>query len=234
MRPGLHEGTVVDLGCGSGILARIVSEAGFDVRGVDISEDMIALARANAPRATFAQGSLLDAELPHAVAVTAIGEALNYATDPRAGLAEVERLAGRVHAALDPAGVFLFDVATPGRHGVDVVRKFHEREDWSMFVRLEEHDGTLDRRMTTFRATGEDGLYRRTDEHHVLRLYDPAALTAALERRRLRRRGQGRLRRGLRLDAALRLDRGRGAPDPALTLWHSDGYPVSTRRVLEC
>lgn len=179
---GLHAGTVVDLGCGSGILARIVSEAGFDVRGVDISEDMIALARANAPGATFAQGSLLNAEIPHAVAVTAIGEALNYATDPRAGLAEVERVAGRVHAALDPAGVFLFDIATPGRHGVDIVRKFHEREGWSMFVRLEEHDGSLDRRMTIFRTTGEDELYRRTDEHHVLRLYDPTALTAALER----------------------------------------------------
>ena len=180
---GLHEGTLVDLGCGSGILARIVSEAGYDVRGVDISEDMIALARANAPRATFVQGSLLDAEIPHAVAVTAIGEPLNYATDPRAGLDEVERLAARVRAALDPRGAFLFDVATPGRHGVEVVQKFHEREDWSMFVRLEEHDdGSLDRRMTIFRRIGEDGLYRRTEEHHVLRLYDPTALSAILER----------------------------------------------------
>ena len=180
---GLREGTVVDLGCGSGILARIMSDAGYDVRGVDISEDMIALARANAPGATFVHASLLDVELPHAVAVTAIGEALNYATDPRAGLGEIERLAARVHAALDLAGLFLFDVATPGRHGADVVRKFHERGDWSMFVRLEEHDdGSLDRRMTVFRAAGDDGLYRRTEEHHVLRLYDPSALTVALER----------------------------------------------------
>jgi SAM-dependent methyltransferase len=179
---GLLEGTVVDLGCGSGILARIVSEAGYDVRGVDLSADMIALARANAPGATFMQGSLLDAEIPHAVAVTAIGEALNYATDPRASLDEVQRVAARVHASLDPRGVFLFDVATPGRHGVDVVQKFHEREDWSMFVRLEEHDDTLDRRMSIFRMTDDDGLYRRTDEHHVLRLYEPAILTAVLER----------------------------------------------------
>jgi SAM-dependent methyltransferase len=180
---GLREGTVVDLGCGSGILARVVSEARYDVRGVDISEDMIAIARANAPGATFTQGSLLETEFPPVVAVTAIGEALNYAADPRAGLDEVERVAARVRAALDPRGVFLFDVATPGRHGVDVVRKVHEREDWSMFVRLEEHpDRTLERRMTIFRATGDDGLYRRTDEHHVLRLYDPAALTATLER----------------------------------------------------
>ncbi len=52
-----------------------------------------------------------------------------------------------------------------------------------MFVRLEEKaDASLDRRMTVFRTTGDDGLYRRTDEHHVLRLYEPATLIAALER----------------------------------------------------
>ena len=103
---GLSEGTVVDLGCGSGILARTLSEAGCDVLGVDISPAMIELAKRNAPRASFRVGSLLDAELPRAVAVTAIGEALNYATDPRAGLGELERLAGRVHGALEPGGVF--------------------------------------------------------------------------------------------------------------------------------
>lgn len=178
----LRAGTVVDLGCGSGILARIVTDAGYDVLGVDVSPDMVELARANAPGARFAQGSLLDAELPPAVAVTSIGEALNYAVDPRAGLEQVERLAGRVRDALDPRGVFLFDVATPGRHGGDEVVKLHEGDDWSMFVRLREHDdATLERTMTIFRAAG-DGRYRRTVERHVLRLYEPPALAASLER----------------------------------------------------
>ena len=77
---GLRHGTVVDLGCGSGILASILTDAGYDVLGVDVSQDMIELASANAPKASFRRGSLLDVDLPPAVAVTAIGEALNYAT----------------------------------------------------------------------------------------------------------------------------------------------------------
>ncbi len=179
---GLRRGTVVDLGCGSGILAGIVGDAGYDVVGIDISADMIDLARMRAPRGTFHVGSLLDLELPEAVAVTAIGEALNYATDPRAGLEEVARLAVRVHDSLVPGGVFLFDVSDPGRHGPDGVR-FHDHEDWFLANRVEESDDhtTLHRRITIFKDGG-DGAYRRSDEHHVLRLYEPDALSERLTR----------------------------------------------------
>jgi SAM-dependent methyltransferase len=180
---GLDHGTVVDLGSGSGILAAAMCDAGYDVAGVDISPAMVDLARVTAPRATFQVGSLLDASLPRCVAVTAIGEALNYATDERAGLDAVRALATRVHDALEPGGVFLFDVATPGRHGPDRRRVvFHVYETWCLGNRTEESDdGTrLDRRITIFTET-DDGTYRRTDEHHVLRLYDPVEVTAVLE-----------------------------------------------------
>jgi SAM-dependent methyltransferase len=180
----VHQGTVVDLGCGSGILAGLVGDTGYDVVGVDISSDMIDLARKNAPLATLHVGSLLDLDLPPAVAVTAIGEALNYATDPRAGLEELERLASRVHDALAPDGVFLFDVAGPGRHGPDGIR-FHDHADWFLANRVEESADhtTLDRRITLFRVTGPgESTYRRSDEHHMLRLYDPSALTEVLTR----------------------------------------------------
>jgi len=181
-RAGLDSGTVIDLGAGSGILARIVSDAGYDVVGVDISPEMVALARVTAPHATFHRGSLLDAELPPAVAVTAIGEALNYATDQRVGLDEVELLALRVHDALAPGGVFLFDVATPGRAGPDGSRQlFVDRELWTLYMRSKESGHTLERAITIFRATGA-GAYRRTDEQHVLRLYEPDAVLAALKR----------------------------------------------------
>lgn len=181
---GLARGTVVDLGSGSGILAAAMCDAGYDVTGVDISPAMVDLARATAPRATFRVGSLLDASLPRCVAVTAIGEALNYATDDRAGPDAVRALATRVHDALEPGGVFLFDVATPGRHGPDKRRAvFHRRDTWCLGMHAEESadSTTLDRRITIFTMT-DDGTYRRTDEHHVLRLYDPAEVTATLER----------------------------------------------------
>ena len=179
---GRDRGTVVDLGCGSGILARQVSDSGYEVVGVDLSPAMLDLARRNAPRATFRRGSLLDAELTAAVAVTAIGEALNYATDERAGDEALTDVFGRVRASLEPGGIFLFDVATPGRYGPDrVANRLHDRDTWTLFVHaVESDDGRrLDRFVTIFRRN-ETGSYERTDEHHVLRLYEPAMLVAGL------------------------------------------------------
>jgi SAM-dependent methyltransferase len=175
---GHRSGTVVDLGSGSGILARILSEAGYDVLGVDISPAMVELARRHAPRATFVCASLHDVELPPAVAVTAIGEALSYATDARAGLTAIASLLSKVRGALAPGGVVLGDVAMPGRVGPDKLRlQIHDRPDWTLHMRAEEStDGTtLDRAIAIFRRTGPD-TYQRTDEHHVLRLYSAEQL----------------------------------------------------------
>lgn len=179
---GHDRGTVYDLGSGSGILAAAMTEQGYDVIGVDISQDMVALARRTAPRAEFRVGSAHTAELGPAVAVTATGEVLNYATDPAAGVAALDDLAARVHTALAPGGVFLFDIAMPGRNGLTSRRdQFHDRPNWSLGMHAEESaDGTqLDRVIVTF-AREDSGLYRRDDEHHVLRLYQPDAVEELL------------------------------------------------------
>ena len=147
-RRGRAPRTVVDLGSGSGIFARVVSDAGYDVRGVDISADMVALAARDAPQASFAVGSLHDAELPEAVAVVALGEALNYATDTRAGLDTLTALAARVRAALEPGGLFVFDVATPGRG--ERTERFTDTDEWSMGLTITETPGSLVREIVTF------------------------------------------------------------------------------------
>lgn len=172
---GLATGAVVDLGCGSGILARIVGDAGYEVTGVDISADMVALARTEAPGATLTVGSVHDAELPEGcVGVTAIGEVLNYATDDRAGLDALARLAGRVHAVLVPGGVWLLDLSGPGRGGPEgTVQRFHRADRWclGMVATEDAHRRQLDREITIF--TEHDGTWHRVDERHVLHLYDP-------------------------------------------------------------
>ena len=179
---GIASGTVVDLGCGSGILARRMTEAGFDVLGVDISPSMLEIARREAPGARFVQGSLLDAELPpSSVAVTATGEALNYAVDARAGDEAFVALATRVAAALVPGGVLLFDVSVHGRSGPNRLRvQFHDRPGWSVGMRETEDDTSVTRAIATFRRL-DDGRYERTDERHVLHLYDTAWLRSTLE-----------------------------------------------------
>lgn len=174
---GLTQGTVVDLGCGSGIYAAAMSAAGYEVIGCDLSPDMVELARANAPDGTITLGSVHDADLPPAVAVSAMGEVLNYATDARAGFDAIARLARRVHDALAPGGVFVFDIAT---HGRGTYERFHRGNGWALGMQSREEGDALERDISIFMRVG-DGSYERFDELHVLRLYDANAIAQLLE-----------------------------------------------------
>ena len=182
---GHDSGTIVDLGCGGGALAAVLVDAGYDVLGIDLSEAMVELARANVPGARFVRGSVWDADLPPAVAVTAIGEVINYAADARASIDRLAALIDRVETALAPGGVFLFDIATPGRGGPDGSRTgFTDTAAYTMHVEAHEttaDDGTatLERRMVLFTRDGD--VYRRSDEVHRLRLYRAATVTDLLD-----------------------------------------------------
>jgi SAM-dependent methyltransferase len=173
-RAGLRHGRVVDLGCGSGVTAEILAGAGYEVVGVDISADFIALARERAPGAQFVRASLYDVDLPPCVAVTSIGEPLSYAADPRAGRKQAARLFVRVFRALRPGGLFLFDLSEPGRERGGRRRAWHEGPDWLLCVEAAEDRATqtLTRRITVFRQAGPGAQrYRRIDEVHLQRLF---------------------------------------------------------------
>src|SRR5262249_1423609 len=75
---GVAGSGVGDLGCGSGIWARALQEAGYQPVGVDISPAMIALARRRVPGGRFHVASFLDFELPPCRAITALGEVLCF------------------------------------------------------------------------------------------------------------------------------------------------------------
>jgi SAM-dependent methyltransferase len=176
---GIREGLVVDLGCGSGLWARELVDAGYRVLGIDISESMIEISRRRVPEAEFRVGSLFDAEIPLCSAVTAISEVLNYLFDEEAG--GLKPLFGRVFEALVPGGVFVFDVLGPGQVPPGTTaRGFSVGEDWAVLAEREEdaEQRTMARRIVSFRKVGEH--YRRDDEVHRVRLYDPSELSAEL------------------------------------------------------
>ena len=178
-RHNVTGGTIVELACGSGISSRLLSEAGYDVVGVDISEAMLAIAQAQAPNARFAHGSLWDFSLPPCVAVTAIGEAFSYATTATVGLEQRFR---EIAGALAPEGLLLFDVAIPGRSG-PAQRRLGAWEHEGAFVFLDEREDpsahTLERTIDSFVPEGE--LHRHSRELHRLTLHAPEAVFASLE-----------------------------------------------------
>ncbi len=180
-RGGFTKGLVIDLGCGSGILSAAVAEAGFDVLGVDISQSMIALARQRVPRGQFRVESLLKTVLPPSVAVAAVGECLNYLFDHDHSLTGLTALFKRVFDSLVPGGLFLFDVAEPGRvpeHGTS--QSHFEGDGWAVLVSLVEdrEQQLLTRKITSFRQVGT--LYRRDQEVHRQRLMARSELVPLL------------------------------------------------------
>ncbi|WP_305784566.1 class I SAM-dependent methyltransferase [Symbioplanes lichenis] len=93
--------TVLDLGCGTGVpTARILTEAGHKVLGVDISEGMLRLAREQVPQAEFRHADLreLPGDLGPFGAVTAFFSLLMLSR------ADIEATLARAAAWLAPGG----------------------------------------------------------------------------------------------------------------------------------
>ena len=184
---GIHRGLVVDLGCGSGITSRGLVDAGYEVLGIENSRPLLARARREAPGARFRHGSFLDERLPNCVGVLAIGEVLNYTNR------NLEPVFRRVYRALRPGGLFVLDLAGPGRVPRDgPARSWAEGPDWAILVETDEDPSRrlLTRRMTTFRRTGRG--WRRGRVTHRQRLHPPSEIGT-----RLRQGGfRVRIRRG--------------------------------------
>lgn len=106
--------TAVDLACGTGSIAALLAQQGIQVIGVDMSEDMLTMASdktknlSNPP--LFIHQQLQSLHLPRGVdlAVCAL-DSLDYIVNPQDCAAAIKR----VYKALNPGGIFIFDVNTP-------------------------------------------------------------------------------------------------------------------------
>jgi SAM-dependent methyltransferase len=204
----IREGLIADIGCGSGVLARALTDAGYDVLGIDASTAMIELARATAPAARFEIASFDEATLPPCAAITAMGEVLNYGT-----LARVRTFVDNAAHALAPGGLLLFDIAERGSYPPHDERRIGG-DDWSVITNKDSDGQRLTRRVLTFRQI--DGATRRDEEVHVLELYAREQLLTILResgfRVRVRRSyGTYRLPKGHAVYAATQAERRRPA-----------------------
>ena len=113
-REGLHPRTAVDLACGTGSVALLLAQMGLEVTAVDLSEEMLTVAQQkaqkleNPPR--FICQPLQELRLYKGVdlAVCAL-DSLDYITEP----GDCKEAIRRIYKALNPGGIFIFDVNPP-------------------------------------------------------------------------------------------------------------------------
>lgn len=110
---GVKDGLVLELGCGTGSMTRLLAGRGYDMIAVDNSEEMLMIAREKSMEdpggILYLLQDMRSFELYGTVrAVVSICDSMNYITQPE-DLCQVFKL---VNNYLDPGGIFIFDMNT--------------------------------------------------------------------------------------------------------------------------
>ena len=109
----VEKGTICELGCGTGTMTEMLASSGYDMIGVDLSEDMLMIANEKKYETgndiLYIMQDMCELELYSTVdAFVSICDSVNYIID-KEELAEAFR---RVNEYLEDAGVFIFDFKT--------------------------------------------------------------------------------------------------------------------------
>ena len=182
-REGLKPRTVLDLACGTGSVTKILAEMGFSVTGVDMSEEMLTEAFVkvqdlpNPPR--FICQKLQKLYVPRGVdlAVCAL-DSLDYITNPD-DCAEAIR---RTYKALNPGGIFIFDVNTPEKLRAMDDQIFLDEDDDVYCVwrgEFDEDTNICTYAMDLFQRSGD--VWQRSYEEHCEYAYSQQQLTTYLK-----------------------------------------------------
>lgn len=101
-----NRSSVFEIGSGAGSLAKRFIESGFDYAGMDISDDMIALAQKTLSEVTFTQGDMRYFRLSAPVeAMIMVGRTISYLLTND----DVMATFSSVHSSLIEGGIFCFD-----------------------------------------------------------------------------------------------------------------------------
>jgi SAM-dependent methyltransferase len=176
-RAAITRGTLVDLGCGSGLFAAIAQRAGFHVIGVDISPAMLSLAKRESPKSQFIPSSLEKFSVPPCDVVTALGEPFNYGANRR--VSDLRRAFVRIARALRADGMFLFDLILHEGEPMNY-RSWRSGDGWTILWEVVEDQKRqyLTRHNITFRTV--QGRIRRGEEYHTVQLFKRKEVEQAL------------------------------------------------------
>jgi 2-polyprenyl-3-methyl-5-hydroxy-6-metoxy-1,4-benzoquinol methylase len=170
----INEGLILDLGCGTGTFAEILAGRGYDLIGIDSSQEMLAVAADKKYESghdiLYLCQDMREIELYGTVkAVICACDSMNYLTN-RQDLIKVFRL---VNNYLDPDGLFIFDISTSEKYEkINDTVIAENREEcsfiWENTYYEENHINQYD--LTLF-MKDENGKYDKAEEVHVQKAY---------------------------------------------------------------
>jgi SAM-dependent methyltransferase len=167
---------LLDLACGTGELSIRLAQDGFQVTGVDLSEDMLAVAQAKAEdarvRIPFYQQNMADLEGQTDFDVIAIlCDSLNYLQTEE----EVIATFSNVHQHLTNDGIFIFDVHSIYKMAHLFINQTYASSEeevsyiWNSFTG--ENPNSVEHELSFFVLDERTGTYERFDELHFQRTY---------------------------------------------------------------
>ena len=172
----------LDLGCGTGSLTTELASRGIEMTGVDLSEDMLMVAREKSAGMDilYLNQDMCSFELYGTVDfIVSSLDCMNYITDKR-DLLKVMKLANNY---LNPRGLFVFDINT--RHKLENVignNTFILENDDVFCSWQNEYDRKrkiCDFYLTFFMKNGRE--YTRFDEEHSERAYEIEEIKSVIE-----------------------------------------------------
>ena len=185
----IEDGLILELGCGTGSMTELLAAKGYDMIGVDYSEDMLNIAQnkkiASGHDILYLNQDMREFELYGTVrAVISICDSVNYLLENE-DLITCFKL---VNNYLDPKGIFFFDFNTDYKYetviGDSVIAE--NRDDcsfiWENFYDVEEKINEYDLTIFVKEETGNgEDMFRRFQETHLQRGYTLAEMKRFLE-----------------------------------------------------
>lgn len=185
---GIKDGLVLELGCGTGTMTEMLNDRGYDMIGVDNSEDMLEIALDKRVESgkdiLYLLQDMREFELYGTVrAVVSVCDSVNYITE-ESELEEVFRL---VNNYLDPGGIFVFDFNTEYKYQKILADNvFAEDRDECSFIwdnYYDEEDRINEYELSLFVRSAEDPeLYRKYQEVHYQKAYTLEKIKTLLEK----------------------------------------------------
>ena len=166
-------------------MTELLAKAGYDMIGVDNSEDMLEIAMDKRGRSgldiLYLLQDMREFELYGTVkAAVSICDSMNYILE-KEDLLQVFKL---VNNYLDPSGIFIFDMNTEYKfREVLGQRAFGSAEEAAAYIWENDYDEEekINEYYVSFFIEQENGLYERVEEYHYERAYTTEEVAQALQ-----------------------------------------------------